>query len=353
MLSLPSLFLTTLLAVQAPTASDSIPGRALVLPVVAWSERTGVQYGGAAFRSHATAAGDRSSSDAAYVARTAQGYAKAYLQLERWTGGDARRFRLRVSYQSYPLPFYGIGASTPDVAEEWFSRGVSMAHLLSEWALRPGDYLHLAARVTRSRLRESEPGGAVDLGEVPFSSGSLVSQLEVGLVHDTRDHPGTPRRGTYVRGLVATAQPEWGSDHRSSRLTMDARRYLPIGTTGVLAGQVQFDAVRGDVPFDQLPMVGADSAMRGYPVGRFRDRQAMTAQVEFRSGYWRRVGVVGFVGAGTVAANTGDFASGPWYPTVGLGGRLLIGPRSRSVLRADVAVGRGSFGFSFGLGEAF
>jgi outer membrane protein assembly factor BamA len=324
-----------------------------VLPVVAWSERTGVQYGATAFRSHAAAAGDRSSSDAAYVARTAEGFTKAYLQFERWTRGDARRLRLRVSLQSYPLPFYGIGASTPGSAEEWFSRGVSMAHLLSEWAIRPGDYLHVAARVTRSRLRESEAGGAIDRGEAPYSSGSLVSQLELGLTRDTRDHPGTPRRGAYARALVAVAQPAFGSDHRSTRLTMDARRYLPLGATGVLAGQVQFDAVRGDVPFDQLPMIGADSAMRGYPVGRFRDRQALTAQVEFRSGYWRRVGAVAFLGAGTVAANGSDFASGPWYPTVGVGGRLVIGPRSRTVLRGDIGMGRGTFGFSFGLGEAF
>jgi outer membrane protein assembly factor BamA len=228
-----------------------------------------------------------------------------------------------------------------------------MAHLLGEWSIRPGDYLHVAGRVTRSRLREVEAGGTIDRGEAPFSSGSLVSQLELGLVRDTRDHPGAPRRGNWVRGLVATAQPAWGSDHASTRLTIDARRYWPLGAAAVLAGHLQLEAVRGDVPFDQLPMIGADSAMRGYPVGRFRDRQAATAQVEVRSGYWRRVGLVAFAGAGTVAANTGGFVSGPWYPTVGIGGRILIGPRSRSVLRGDVAVGRGSFGFSFGLGEAF
>ena len=107
------------------------------------------------------------------------------------------------------------------------------------------------------------------------------------------------------------------------------------------------------MPFDFMPMIGADTAMRGYARGRFRDQHAFTTQGEFRSGYWRKVGVVGFAGAGIVAPTLSRFSSGPWYPTVGAGLRYLLVPKDRTVARLDLGIGRGSFGISLGIGEAF
>ena len=121
----------------------------------------------------------------------------------------------------------------------------------------------------------------------------------------------------------------------------------------MVAAQLQYDAVSGRVPFDQLPMIGADTAMRGYPRGRYRDRQAVTAQVEIRSAHWRRSGVVLFAGAGSVGGRLPDLLQGPWRPTAGAGLRLLLIPADRAVARLDLAFGRGSFGVHIGLGEAF
>lgn len=330
------------------------PGRrAIVLPVVGYSERTGTQLGVTAFRGIAPAdGGSRAGSDAIYIARTNQEYTKAYVQSERWSGTDDRRIRLRLAYQSYPLPYFGIGPRAPESAEEWFSMGTGTAHLLVEQRVAGANYVHLGWKVTRTSLRQQEPDGAIANGLVPYSSGTRVSALVAGLVHDGRDHPGQPHHGTYVRALVSGAGQVTGSSLASRRFTIDARQYATLGDHR-LAMQVQFDAVRGDVPFDQLPMLGADSAMRGYPVGRFRDRQAATMQVELRTGYWRKVGFVGFVGAGTVSPRLGDFANVPWHPTVGIGGRYLFNASNRLVLRADLGFGRGSWGANFGIGEAF
>jgi outer membrane translocation and assembly module TamA len=100
-------------------------------------------------------------------------------------------------------------------------------------------------------------------------------------------------------------------------------------------------------------MIGADTAMRGYPRGRYRDRQAITAQVELRSAHWRRVGAVAFAGAGTVAPSLSDLASGAWYPSLGAGVRYVLSPKDRTVVRLDLGIGRGSFGINVGIGEAF
>jgi outer membrane translocation and assembly module TamA len=142
------------------------------------------------------------------------------------------------------------------------------------------------------------------------------------------------------------------TDAAFRRLTVDARRYGPLGAH-VLAVQIQYDGLNGAAPFDLMPMIGADTALRGYPRGRFRDQHAFTSQVELRSARWRRFGAVVFAGAGTVAPRLSDLTSGAWFPSFGAGARYLLSPRYGTIVRADLAVGRSSFGVHLGIGEAF
>lgn len=348
--------MSVLLVQDAPDTASVSPARTTVLPVVSWSDVTGIQYGATLFRA-SRAAGDREarpSSTALYVARTGKGYAKAYAQVERWSAGNTQRTRLRLEHLSYPLPFYGIGPSAPDDAEEWYSNGVTTVHVLAQrQAWQPAMYVLGGLRYIHTRAEEAEPDGALAAGDLTGSSGSRVAAAELGLVVDGRENMAAPRGGTYARLIATVAGQVLGADASFRRFTLDARRYAALGTEHVLAAQVQYDGVAGTVPFDQLPMLGADSAMRGYARGRFRDRHAITAQVEWRTGYWRRAGTVAFLGAGTVAPRLSALASGRWFPTAGIGVRALIVPRDRTVARVDLGIGRRTVGVSVGIGEAF
>lgn len=335
---------------------DSVErGRTLVLPVVGYSEVTGVQYGATAFRSHRPAGHleTRASTEAVYVARTVEGYAKAYAQAERWSVDNALLLRGRADYRSYPLPYFGIGPSVPDSAEEWYSSGVLTLQADAQQEVRRNLYAIAGWRLLRSHMREVEPDRALDLETIPGSSGGTVSEARAGMAYDSRDHPVAPRQGIWARVLLSTAADALGSSFAFSRLTMDARRYDALAHGFTLALQAQVDGVDGTVPFDLLPMIGADSAMRGYDRGRYRDRAAATTQVEVRSPHWRRAGFVVFAGAGTVSRRLADLASGTWYPTVGAGLRVLVSPANRTALRLDLAFGRGTVGVNAGIGEAF
>ena len=357
MLSVAGLLVTAVLVQDAPVATDSVPRRFRItaLPVVSYSDVTGLQYGATVFRGFRVGVDTltRSSSIALYAARTAKGHTKSHLQLDRWSSGNSARWRARVEHVSYPLPFFGIGAETPDSAEEWYSSGVSTVQLFTQRRLRHAAYVHTGVRYARSRLREAEPDRTVAGGTVPGSSGSDVVSAEVGLVIDSRDNLGAPRSGTYARLVPSLAAKAIGSDFAFRRLTVDARRYRAFGASHVAAIQVQYDGLAGTAPFDQMAMIGADTAMRGYPRGRYRDNHAFTVQAEVRSAHWRRVGAVVFAGAGTVAPSFSKLASQTWYPSVGAGLRYLLVPKDRTVARVDLGIGRGSFGISVGIGEAF
>jgi len=354
-ISVAVLLLPAVFVQDSSAATDSVRrSRFTALPVVSYSDVTGLQYGAAIFHRFRVGADPltRGSWVSAYFARTAKEHSKAYVQLDRWSPRNETRSRIRVEYLSYPLPYFGLGADTPDSLEEWYSSGVGAVQVFTERVLRDGVYAHAGARYLRSRMRETEPGRAL-AGSAPGSSGSDVLATELGLVLDSRDNAGAPRTGTYARFMPSIAAKAIGSDFAFRRLTIDARRYGTFGTNHVVAAQLQYDGVSGDTPFDQMPMIGADTAMRGYARGRYRDRHAFTAQAEARSAFWRRVGVVAFAGAGTVAPSFSKLTSGSWYPTTGAGLRYLLSPRDRTVARLDLGIGRGSVGITVGIGETF
>ena len=327
----------------------------MALPVLGYSEVTGIQFGATVFRAfrHAGGSPRRASSDAVYFARTARGHTKAYALVERWSSGDARRVRARIEHLSYPLPYFGIGAATPENAQEWYSSAVSTLHLLGRIQVQPGLYLHGGYRLIHSRLRTIEADGELFARSIPGTDGGVVSEIRIGITRDTRDHSVAARRGTWARLLTAVSSTRLGSDFAFRRLTLDARQYVDLARDYSGAAQVQLDVAAGTVPFDQLPMVGADSAMRGYHRGRFRDRNAATAQVELRTPMWRRTGLVLFAGAGAVAHTLEDLGRVPWYPSVGAGLRFVLRREDRSTARLDLGIGRGTLGVNVGLGEAF
>jgi outer membrane protein assembly factor BamA len=348
-------FLLTALAQSDSTLPDTTQrSRTTILPVVSYSEVTGVQYGATLFRGFRVAdrPDTRPSSVSLYGALTTKDHAKAYAQVDRWSADNATRSRARVEYISYPLPFFGIGRTTSDSAEEWYSSGVTTVQFFVDRAWRASVFLHGGLRYTRSRRREFEAGGLLEGDVIPGASGSDVITTSAGVVFDSRNDVGAPRAGIYARVIPSVAARVFGTDAAFRRLTIDARRYDALGAHAV-AFQVQYDGIAGSAPFDLMPMIGADTAMRGYPRGRFRDQHAVTTQAELRSAPWRRFGAVLFAGAGTVAPRLADVTSGAWFPSAGAGLRFLLSPRYRTIVRADLAVGRGSFGVHLGIGEAF
>lgn len=354
MLSAAGLLLLSAVFQDTPAPSDSVARAKLTaLPVVSYSEVTGLQYGATLFLSFRVGPDSttRSSSSAAYAAWTVEGHSKAHVQLDRWSEGNDARHRFRIEHISYPLPYFGIGRDSPDSAEQWYSSAVTTVQAFTERRWRGSVYLHGGGRYVRARVREIETALDPTRTPAPSPGGSDVFSAFLGIVVDSRDNTGAPRTGAHVRVLPSFSRYR-GHSATLNRVTIDARRYQPAGNN-VLALQFQYDGTSGDFPFDLGPMIGADTSMRGYPRGRYRDRHAMTAQAEVRSGYWRRVGAVAFAGAGTVAPTLGDLTSGAWYPSVGGGLRYALSPKDRTTVRVDLGIGRGTFGVSLGIGEAF
>lgn len=348
------LLVATTTATEAQGSRSTERARLGALPIVGSAPETGFQYGVTLFRVYRAGAdtSTRPSVDQFLVSNTAKNQLKASFQTERWMDANAWRLRGRVEYQDFPLPFFGIGPATPAGDEEWYGARGPAIHLQAHRRLRPATYIMGGYRLGHTRIGDVEPVGILARRTVTGSDGSTISQVQGGMIRDSRDNIFSPSRGTFAQAVISVSTSALGADHDFTRLDADARRYVRLGRV-VLAGQVQYARGGGTMPFDQLPAIGADTALRGYTRGRFRDRNLLSAQVELRTPSWGRVGFTAFAGAGAVAARASELAQVQWQPSVGAGARFVLFQRERTSIRVDYARGRGSSGLYIGLNEAY
>lgn len=330
------------------------PARLALLPVIGSAPETGLQYGATALRVYrrGPAAYTNASQLQVYAINTANGQQRAFLQLDQWSAGNDTRLRASASFEHFPLPFYPVGSDSPDSAEaRYTSTGPELSASML-WNRGRYTYVGVGARIRRATISNVD---LTDwrLADAPTLEGNTTATAQILAVNDTRDHALAPHGGVlHQLTLASSFVTEGGLQRNFSRITIDHRRYHEVAT-GVVAFRLGLDWTPGysKAPFDQMPMVGADGVLRGYTRGRYRDKQLLAAEGEYRSGYWRRVGMAAFGGWGTTRHTL--FSGGTSLPSLGAGLRYQLLPAERMVVRVDYARGKGTSGLYIALGEAF
>ncbi|WP_338804477.1 BamA/TamA family outer membrane protein [Xenorhabdus griffiniae] len=179
----------------------------------------------------------------------------------------------------------------------------------------------------------------------------MSSGVSAHLSYDTRDFLPNARHGQAFEIVYTYFSPELGSDHRFHTTQLQFSTYYSLSEKTVLAfdNYARFSA--GDVPWNQLSLLGNGQRMRGYYEGRYRDNNIFTTQLELRHKLDWRHGVVGWIGTGTLGDSPSQLGSRHWLPSVGIGYRFEFKPRMN--VRLDFGVGKDSTGFYFQVGEAF
>jgi hypothetical protein len=120
---------------------------------------------------------------------------------------------------------------------------------------------------------------------------------------------------------------------------------LALGFTGCFTS--------GDVPYYDLCAFGQKSNLRGYVAGQYRDRNMVSAQLEYRGQFYGRWGLVGFAGVGEVAPSVDELDGEDLLPSYGGGVRLMVSRKQRLNVGIDYAVGKDDYAFYLRYGEAF
>jgi hypothetical protein len=166
---------------------------------------------------------------------------------------------------------------------------------------------------------------------------------------------GAARGGRYQFTLSSYDDRDF--DHYSFRkTTIDLQQFVPLfyghRVFAFRALAILSDTSNGqEVPFYLAPTYGGLNVGRGYPTFRFRDRNMLALQGEYRYLINKLISGAIFVDSGQVAPRADAIAWSQFKTTYGTGVRF--GALGGAALRFDLAFGGDGPTFIFGLGHAF
>ena len=268
--------------------------------------------------------------------------------------GDRQRFFVLSELSSTRESYYGTGYDqvTDDNNKTLFT--------LEEVSVQPryyqlvADHLYVGAGLDFSM--QSAKSISTDDHPVFTPEDELINRRSSGATahinYDSRDFINNPYRGTLLELDFAMYRKALGSQNDFETYGVNFSHYHSLATLpGVLAFQAKAHLSSGDVPWTMMARMGGASNLRGYLNSRYRARNMMLSQVEYRMPLAGRHGMVFWTGAGTVANRAGDLSVSQLLPTVGVGYRFEV--KQRTNLRLDYGIGRGDSGFYFNVNEAF
>ncbi len=265
-----------------------------------------------------------------------------------------RHFVLKglFGYEKYPDRYWGVGSNTLKGAEERFSSNRIFANMAFLRRIKGHFYFGIKYRLV-SMYNMQYLSGQHNLADQEYK-GSLSNGVGTAFIYDTRDNILTPSKGAYFSVLNPHFGSLTGSTHRFSSIEVDARKFVRLNSKQVLAFQMTGTFITGHPPFGMYALLGNDDDMRGYYKGRYRDKDYMCIQAEYRRYLFWRIGMAAFAGLGNVNNTVENLLTAVPKYTIGGGLRFKLNRKDNINLRMDYAWGSFSNqGLYIFLSEAF
>jgi Omp85 superfamily domain len=263
----------------------------------------------------------------------------------------------RTRFQKYPLLYYGIGPAT---SKQFPATIDATSFVFRQRVLRkiiPN--LFIGPEVDYQNLFNTSIEHDKDdlIKEVPIGSeGSSNIGLGAALVYDNRHNVLNVRKGYFAELGFLHYSDKVGSKYRFTGVNTDIRAYYPVNKRNVLAWQVTGNFFTGNVPFNQMALIGGETIMRGYYFGRYRDKNMIAAQTEYRLlplSFSKRIGAAVFASAAVLGPRIDNLQVSNVKFSAGAGLRYLLFPKKDIYVRFDLGVTREGLGFYFFTGESF
>ncbi|MFN1140577.1 BamA/TamA family outer membrane protein [Serratia quinivorans] len=275
------------------------------------------------------------------------------LGLNNYTFFSDDQWRLFVtgSVAKIPTEFWGVGYDAAQGSGQKYTQDSFSVHPQVFYRLVDNLYAGVGWDFSTLNAKVDDPHPGDTFSRYTDSTTPQSSGTTFALNYDTRDAITQPKKGQYASASYSLFDPSLGSDTHFTALQLQYNYYFPLNENDVLAFDAWGRFARGDVPWDRLSQAGDDRRLRGYYQGRYRDKDVVSSQIEYRKKLNWRHGYVLWLGAGSLGDSLGKMGQHPILPTLGAGYRFEIKPNMN--LRLDLGVGRESAGFYFQVAEAF
>jgi hypothetical protein len=278
------------------------------------------------------------------------GAAKLNLDEDRW------RLTLGAAHASINTDFYGIGSAAGQSGKsielnQTFTGGD--VEVLRQTV--PHFYVGVRYLITdmKTSIRRNDQTAFPWLPNIERDGNLTIAAGGLRLLYDDTDSQFYPTKGGVADFRANFFTEALGSDRDFQVYSLALEHYLSLGPSDVLAMRGFGRYAAGNVPFWALSSFGIHNDLRGYDVGRYRDKMMLAGQLELRHQFSPRWTGVAFAGVGEVATDLHSLKFDTLLPSVGLGIRYALSKAQHIGLRLDVAWGLDGWAVYFGVGEAF
>lgn len=336
-------------------------GSFFVLPAFAYAQETGAEFGVAStynFYLDKENIASRTSNITLISTVTTKKQKKININADLWTKDNDYHVLLELRARDWPFNFYGLGNETWKADEDYLEQTLYRFKADVEKRILPKLYLGVNSSYDNFKFKDVEAGGIFESNSIIGKTGGQYATIGVSALYDTRDVTTYTNKGFYGRIKYAYAPKLFTeTDYNGSLVETDFRGFYPLHTKLNLAGQILYRGTYGEnIPFYTLRDLGGDMTMRGYYLGRYKDKNYLATQAELRYRFHPRFGLLGFIGSGTTFS---EEHKSRFVPTYGAGIRYFFSIEHSSSIRLDYAFGEKrpgeerQSGFYLSISEAF
>lgn len=282
---------------------------------------------------------------------------------EIWSKANKFKIVSDIRWEKYPTDTYGLGtftnlATDNDIDFKYLRIYETVLRKIGkDYYAGAGYNLDYHYNITASGNAGNTPSDFERYGQPTRSTSSGVN---FELLFDHRKNPLNPLSGAYASIIFRDNLMFMGSDANWQSLQFDLRKYVKLSpaSNNILAFWGMAVFTTGNVPYLDLPATGFDmynNSGRGYAIGRFRGRNMLYFESEYRF----RISANGLFSA-VLFANGQSFSEPQSNaferiaPAAGTGLRIKLNKHSNTNICIDYGVGAGgSHGFFVNLGEVF
>jgi hypothetical protein len=278
-----------------------------------------------------------------------------------WSKNNRFNFVGDWCFLKYPQDTYGIGSKTN--LDDGYTVDYNYVRFYQFVLTKIKNELYAGLGVQYDnhwKIKEKDPPANTDFEKYGVSRSSISSGLALNVLYNTRRNILNPEGGTVYMNAIVRQNVGWlGSNSNWSSAIIDLRKYISVGNNGNVLAFWNYDwlTLNGNPPYLDLPSNGWDTygnTGRGYAQNRYRGKNMLYAEGEFRFGITRNK----LIGA-TVFANAASYTNlqnkfDGITPGAGVGLRVMFNKFSQTHVAIDYAVGKGgSRGIFLNLGEFF
>lgn len=282
---------------------------------------------------------------------------------EIWGSDNELKIVSDLRFDIYPTDTYGLGTfsklSTDNDIDYHYIRVYETVYkkISGSYYLGAGYNLDDHYDITASGDAD---GTVSDFEKYGQPKSSVSSGFNISLLFDNRKNPINPLAGTYACLIFRENLIFLGSDNNWQLIKADFRKYIRLSpnSNDILAIWCIAAFTSGYAPYLDLPATGSDmynNSGRGYAIGRYRGKNELYAEAEYRFGITENglIGAVVFANAESFSGLHSSSFEGV-APAAGPGLRIKVNKHSNSNVCVDYGVGiNGSRGLFVGLGEVF